>query len=631
MPIQQSFKNFICGSFFLLSLNFGWSQFGDGGNGIDYTIVGENSVFQGTTEQYQLEPVISGVTVTWNTSNTSVASVESNTTNSAEIQFHNPGTVFIIAVIPNGFSNPIVVPYEITVRNGIPEPPSNPEVIVDSCGIPNLYWVGEPDQGVTWYWQGLDSNGTRTDLGSGNTFPAHETGTYYIRARHNASELWSIDSGLVPVTTSAPTLNGGSIAGNQNLCINGTTALLENAGSATNGDGNYEYQWEVSNNGTTDWLPINNATSSSYQPSDDISFSLSYRRAVRSCDQVAYSNTVQVNKEVVEIPEIDSIVNDCGSTTLRRDSPPSNTITWYWQSTANGIDESNSDEEITFTHGNTYYLRAKNDFGCWSESLTVEYTIEEGPEWYLDSDNDGLGDPSQKVVSCTQPAGHVSNADDECPNISSPDNICSSITSTNPADNNYIYSRTYQSNIREANKPDLFVVDDDVIQQISYVDGLGRPFQDIGLGQAPNRNDMVTQSRYDTFGRMSQEWLPTTMPIQEFGHVQDNVESAIANYYNTPKFENTQNPYSQKEFEPSPLNRITKQAAPGNDWAMGAGNEISFSYQVNAQEDQVKLFEVTTLRQGDTFIPTLVESNFYSQEELQKTITYKNSPIKVVK
>lgn len=37
--------------------------------------------------------------------------------------------------------------------------------------------------------------------------------------------------------------------------------------------------------------------------------------------------------------------------------------------------------------------------------------------WYGDADGDGLGDPNITVQSCSQPAGYVSNAYDECPSV----------------------------------------------------------------------------------------------------------------------------------------------------------------------------------------------------------------------
>ncbi|AKI99444.1 discoidin domain-containing protein [Archangium gephyra] len=43
------------------------------------------------------------------------------------------------------------------------------------------------------------------------------------------------------------------------------------------------------------------------------------------------------------------------------------------------------------------------------------------PVWYADADGDGRGDASTAMVSCTQPAGYVAAANDNCPSVSNPD------------------------------------------------------------------------------------------------------------------------------------------------------------------------------------------------------------------
>ncbi|TPV31153.1 RHS repeat-associated core domain-containing protein, partial [Paucihalobacter ruber] len=91
-------------------------------------------------------------------------------------------------------------------------------------------------------------------------------------------------------------------------------------------------------------------------------------------------------------------------------------------------------------------------------------------------------------------------------------------------------------------------------------------------------------------------------------------------FYNTPKYENTNNPYSEKDFEASPLNRVLKQAAPGYDWRMGGGHEIEMDYQSNTNTE-VKRYEVSLTFANNTYTPQLVLSGSYNQGELYKSVT----------
>lgn len=88
-----------------------------------------------------------------------------------------------------------------------PTTPPNPTASTNLCGDKTLTRSGSPPTGVTWYWQGT-SCGTRTDLGSGTTYAAVESGTYSIRARDNISGLWSTGCGSVTVTVLQPIEDG---------------------------------------------------------------------------------------------------------------------------------------------------------------------------------------------------------------------------------------------------------------------------------------------------------------------------------------------------------------------------------------------------------------------------------------
>ena len=95
----------------------------------------------------------------------------------------------------------------------------------------------------------------------------------------------------------------------------------------------------------------------------------------------------------------------------------------------------------------------------------------------------------------------------------------------------------------------------------------------------------------DAFGRQTKEFLPLASGQSNLAYIDGATASAnIVSQYQT--WYGDQNPYSEKQLENSPLNRVLKQAAPGNAWLMGAGKEIKFDYQTN-HATEVKLFKAT--------------------------------------
>nr|WP_298793785.1 DUF6443 domain-containing protein [uncultured Allomuricauda sp.] len=234
-------------------------------------------------------------------------------------------------------------------------------------------------------------------------------------------------------------------------------------------------------------------------------------------------------------------------------------------------------------------------------------------------------------------------------NCSSPASVSISITApgnpcaeNNPvvdiSGDNYVYRRAYQKdslemanlyNVNQNNGFDFFTSSEAVIQNIIYYDDIGRPGQEIALEQAPSVNgtkkDVVNMMKYDGYGRMAQEWLPYAALPGTFGSVKSSMETSILSYYDTSKYDNTQNPYAEKDFDDSPLNRVERQAAPGNDWAMDAGHEIEFGYDVNQTTDQVALFTVDLVESTTdgvlTFVPSLQTSGDYKVGQLYKNIT----------
>ena len=191
---------------------------------------------------------------------------------------------------------------------------------------------------------------------------------------------------------------------------------------------------------------------------------------------------------------------------------------------------------------------------------------------------------------------------------------------------NYVYTRAYQkavnsfADIRNNNE---------VIESITYFDGLGRPKQQVGIKASPDKKDIVTHIGYDDYGRQDKQYLPFERQSGAIGGFNPvTVNTDINSYYQskyTPDFGAISvtevNAYSESIFEPSPLNRVKKQAAPGADWKateLRDDHTIKFDWDTN-QAGEVVYFKVN-FHMDNTEIPILVQDQYYPASELYVTI-----------
>ncbi len=494
-----------------------WSQ--------TFTMSGPSSVYEGTTHGFTLSPTGSISSTMWgifaNSSTNTTITSQSNI--NAFVNFGNvgtTGTATVAASITDTGFNFHLVTKAVTITAPVPPSnPGNPTVSNNNCGNATLTRSGSPPSGVTWYWQGKTSNGTSTTKGSGSTYLANSgSGTYYIRARDNTTYTWSTSSGSVYVSIN--NFSAGSINGVQTICYNGDPSTLGNSSSPSGGSGGYSYQWQLSENGGSSWLNLP-VTSSTYNPPAGLTTDTWYRRGVTSCSgQTKYTSSIKVTVLSTQVsqPSAPTVTNNCGSTVLTRGTPPSGD-TWYWQSNALDTITSNSNISITLNSGTVHYLRAKNTGGCWSTARTINYTIDPGPLWYVDTDGDGFGTSATTTNSCSQPSGYADNNSD----INDSDKLITNITpkayyndvdgdgfgsgsqvltasfkllgyadnNTDPcpndlglgdgcpptgsvlSDENYIYTKTYQD--ASANT---------TIENVGYFDGLGRAMQQVAINSS---------------------------------------------------------------------------------------------------------------------------------------------------
>ncbi|WP_299314625.1 DUF6443 domain-containing protein [uncultured Aquimarina sp.] len=195
-------------------------------------------------------------------------------------------------------------------------------------------------------------------------------------------------------------------------------------------------------------------------------------------------------------------------------------------------------------------------------------------------------------------------------------------------DENYVFTRVYQ---KEKTSFSEVSNNSDVIESITYFDGLGRATQQIGIKASPDKKDIVTYMEYDTYGRQAKQYLPFERQNEVIGSYNTvDVITDINSYYKT-KYPNDfigmaeadVNAYSETIFEKSPLSRPLKQAAPGLDWiakATGDDHTIKLDRRANNAADDVVYFRVN-FTDGNTEAPSLVKVGDYPDNELFVNIT----------
>ncbi len=135
----------------------------------------------------------------------------------------------------------------------------------------------------------------------------------------------------------------------------------------------------------------------------------------------------------------------------------------------------------------------------------------------------------------------------------------------------------------------------------TYFDGLGRPMQSVTTQGSPLKHDMVQPVIYDPYGRESKKYLPYS-PNDNSGYYKtDPVGQVSGNYSGSPQqifYQGTtkvasDSAYAMTAFEPSPLNRVAKQGAPGINWQPDdnlnstTDHTVKHSYEINGATDVI--------------------------------------------
>lgn len=202
---------------------------------------------------------------------------------------------------------------------------------------------------------------------------------------------------------------------------------------------------------------------------------------------------------------------------------------------------------------------------------------------------------------------------------------------------NYILKTVYSVPLTA---PPLLPTTVQMMRDVMYYDGLGRPMQEVGAKAAPNYSDVVVPIVYDSVGRQDRDYLPYATAAGEGGGFKVNAIVQQAGYYNSPPAGVVQIPivggttpsFGQKVFEHSPLDRLLEQGFPGETWqpastrTTGTGRTATTGYTTNNEEPftllagtrKVALYRVLLSGEG---MSSLVLDGHYGGGELYVTIT----------
>ncbi len=212
--------------------------------------------------------------------------------------------------------------------------------------------------------------------------------------------------------------------------------------------------------------------------------------------------------------------------------------------------------------------------------------------------------------------------------------LVSSLSMAQTTTENYIHSKQYKVKTQDGTtnaETSGSLSSDDKIESISYYDGLGRIKQTVNKQVGGNKQDAVIPVVYDKFGRQAISYLPYSNPNQTAANSSldyrnqssliSDLETTYLNKFPEDLSASTNNPYSQKVFEDSPLNRVIEQASPGSDWAYTENQNdrtVKTTYAISGFEE-VKKFSVSHPG-GNTENTELIFDGYYPVHSLYKTI-----------
>ncbi|HTE28764.1 MAG TPA: DUF6443 domain-containing protein, partial [Chryseolinea sp.] len=416
-------------------------------------------------------------------------------------------------------------------------------------------------------------------------------------------------SNVITVSTTAPITPSGSIVPSVFSICAGSNITFTASATA---DPNYSltnYTWQL--NGINAGTANTPFTTNAYTQGSTVTLIPSYTGAclVTPYNPISITGNIAVNPYPSAVQNPSGPLKICSSCSQTITSTPGTGYTFQWKNGAGVILGATSPTYTTSVAGSYYYDVTAN--GCTSStasaSLGLTKNVAPVPAAGADatvtlplnstvlsgSGSDGDGTIASYLwAKQSGPAATMSN-----PNSAS-------LTLTNMDSGDHVYRLYVTDNFGEQSSGDDIVIHvvypsnnynkitENVVlvpsqttetqvmaltigkrqETIQYLDGLGKPIESIVSKGSPSALDIVQPIVYDSFAREFKKYLPFTSGSTGVLQRKTTIINAAQPFYvvgSNNQIADDARPYGETVFEPSPLNRPSKEFGAGSSWYSG--------------------------------------------------------------
>lgn len=523
------------------------------------------------------------------------------------ITFNSPGAYSVI------FAGNTSNPYLVTANCKPVATPTATFSYGSGCGGMVITAAGTPPSGFSWYWQ-TSAFGEEQIYHYSSPFFATSSGTYYLRAnRTTATGCWSAPQAtnvvtVLPIPTASAT--------KQSICSGQQTSVaiteLNNIPGTT-------YSWTV--------LPSNiNISGGALSGTDNpIAQTLTTTSningtATYSITPLANGCTGAVKTVVVTVRAVPTVAassqsifsGSVGIAVTNPNNVSGTTITWTVNSPIVGGASSNNLPVVlpaniiqTLTgSGTAIYTITPSNSGCLGAAVSPVVTVYPLPVITAPTNRLSIGaitmdggagydtyqwkDANNNILGtlrylATFTSGNYTLTVTKVGVLGSGTASFNLLPQLDGVNMNYIITNSILSPIvTEAEIAALPLESHG--QSTQYFDGLGRPIQSVTTQASPVKTDLVLLNVYDAFGREARKYLPVATGIS--GIFKSTLMDVNGNYTvntysnTTDKIADDNRPFSEVQFEPSPLNRPSQEFGAGQNWKDNS-KYIQHQYLVN--------------------------------------------------